>query len=81
VAGQVVNSEVKRLLLLRQGQQKYQELFEELVEDSVISEQERVALQNARQSLQLPDDLVREVEVQFQFTEEGTAPTAEGANP
>jgi hypothetical protein len=81
VARQVVDSEVKRFLLLRQNQQKYQELFEELVEDGSISTSERATLRNAQRSLHLPDDLVREVETQFQFTEEGEAPAEGGGNP
>jgi hypothetical protein len=81
VARQVVDSEVKRFLLLRQNQQKYQELFEELAEDGSISTYERATLRNEQRSLRLPDDLVREVEMQFQFTEEGTAQAGEGGNP
>jgi hypothetical protein len=81
IARQVVDSEVKRFLLLRQNQQKYQELFEELADDGSISASERATLRNAQRSLHLSDDLVREVEMQFQFTEEGAAPADEGGNP
>ncbi len=81
VARQVVDSEVKRFLLLRQNQQKYQQLFEELAEDGSISTYERATLRNEQRSLRLPDDLVREVETQFQFTEEGTVQAGEGGNP
>jgi tetratricopeptide (TPR) repeat protein len=81
VARQVVDSEVKRFLLLRQNQQKYQELFEELADDGSISTSERATLRNAQRSLHLSDALVREVEMQFQFTEEGASPADEGGNP
>ena len=81
VARQVVDSEVKRFLLLRQNQQKYQELFEELAEDGSISTYERATLRKEQSSLRLSDDLVREVEMQFQITEEGAAPAGEGGNP
>jgi tetratricopeptide (TPR) repeat protein len=80
MARQVVDSEVKRFLLLRQSQQKYQELFEELVADGSISTSERTTLRNAQRVLHLPDDLAKEVETQFQFTEEGVAPPDEGGN-
>ena len=81
IARQVVDSEVKRFLLLRQNQQKYQELFEELAEDGSISTSERATLRKEQSSLRLSDDLVREVEMQFQITEEGAAPAGEGGNP
>jgi tetratricopeptide (TPR) repeat protein len=81
VAREVMDSEVKRFLLLRQNQQKYQELFEELAEDGSISTRERATLRDEQRNLRLPDDLVREVEAQFQFTEEGAAQADEGANP
>lgn len=81
VARQVVDSEVKRFLLLRQNQQKYQEVFETLAEDGFISTRERATLRDEQQKLQLPDDLAREVETRFQFTEEGAPPADEGANP
>jgi tetratricopeptide (TPR) repeat protein len=81
IATQVVDSEVKRFLLLRQNQQKYQELFEELAEDGSISTYERATLRKEQSSLHLSDDLVREVEMQFQITEEGAAPADEGGNP
>jgi tetratricopeptide (TPR) repeat protein len=80
-ARQVVDSEVKRFLLLRQNQQKYQELFEELVADGSISTSERATLRDAQRSLRLLDDQMREVEMLFQFTEEGVAPSDEGGNP
>jgi len=81
VAREVMDSEVKRFLLLRQNQQKYQELFEELAEDGSISTRERAMLRDEQRNLRLPDDLVREVEAQFQFTEEGAAQTDGGGNP
>jgi methionyl-tRNA synthetase len=81
VAREVMDSEVKRFLLLRQSQQKYRELFEELAEDGSISTRERAVLRDEQRNLRLPDDLVREVEAQFQFTEEGAAQTDDDANP
>lgn len=80
-ARQVVDSEVKRFLLLRQNQQKYQEFFEELVADGFISSSERATLRDAQRSLGLSDDQVKEVETLFQFTEEGVVPSGEGDNP
>lgn len=38
-------------------------------------------LRDEQRNLRLPDDLVREVEAPFQFTEEGAAQTDDGANP
>jgi len=73
LASEVVNSEVRRFLLLRQSQQKYQEVFEELSDDGFISAHERATLREQQKVLGLTDELVNEVERPFRFKEQGAA--------
>ena len=73
LASEVVNSEVNRFLLLRQNQQKYQELFEELSDDGLVSTRERAILREQQKVLGLTDEVVNEVERQFRFKEQDAA--------
>jgi len=68
-AMQVVDSEAKRFLVLKQNLDKYRELFSELAGDGVISADEREVLMTRKKTLHLPDGLVKQVEAQFRFKE------------
>jgi tetratricopeptide (TPR) repeat protein len=69
VALQVIESEENRMLVVKQNQDKYRQLFEGLVKDGVISKVEREILRNRQETLHLSDAQVKEVEAQFHFQE------------
>ena len=68
-AMQVVDSEVKRFLVLHQNMEKYRVLFKELCDDSQITPDEREVLSTRKKTLHLPDNLAKQVEMQFRFKE------------
>jgi tetratricopeptide (TPR) repeat protein len=65
VAMQVVDSEVKRILVLKQNSAKYEEDFRDAAADGVISSDERAMLSKRQKILALPDAQVKEVEARF----------------
>jgi len=69
VALQVVDSEVKRFLVLRQGVEKYKEDFADAAADGIITPDERAMLRKRQQILRLTDAQVKEVEAPFQVRE------------
>ena len=69
VALQVIESEKNRLLVVKQNQDKYRQLFEDLAKDGIISKTEREILQNRQETLHLSDAQIKDVEAQFHFQE------------
>jgi tetratricopeptide (TPR) repeat protein len=65
VALQVVDSEVKRLVVLRQNMEKYLEDYKDAAADGQITAEEREMLQMRQKILHLSDAQVKEVEAQF----------------
>ena len=77
---QVVDSEVKRFLLLRQNLNEYRELFQEAAADGVVTAEERAVLQKSQKTLHLSQSQLKEVEAQFNFKAEPavSVPTSTG---
>jgi len=69
VALQVVDSEVKRFLVLRQNAEKYQDDFKDAAADGTITPEERSMLRRRQQILHLSDAQAKEVEARFQVQE------------
>jgi tetratricopeptide (TPR) repeat protein len=69
VALQVLESEVKRFLVLRQGVEKYSEDFRDAAADGIITADERAMLRKRQQILRLSDAQVKQTEAQFQVRE------------
>jgi hypothetical protein len=66
---QVVDSEVKRFLVLRQNMEKYKEDFHDAAADGAISADERAMLQKRQKILHLSDGQAKEVEAAFRVRE------------
>lgn len=69
VALQVVDSEVKRFLVLRQNVEKYLDDFKDAASDGGISAEEREMLGKRQKILHLSDAQVKEVEARIQVRE------------
>jgi len=65
VAMQVVDSEIKRILVLKQNTAKYEEDFRDAAADGSVSSDERAMLSKRQKILTLPDAQVNEVEAKF----------------
>jgi tetratricopeptide (TPR) repeat protein len=65
IALQVVDSEARRLLLLKQNMQKYGEDFKDVAVDGTVSADEREVLRKRQKTLHLSDAQVSEVESHF----------------
>ena len=61
----VVDSEARRLLVLKQNMQKYGEDFKDVAADGAVSADEREVLRKRQKTLHLSDAQVSEVESQF----------------
>jgi hypothetical protein len=69
VALQVLDSETRRLALVRQNMEKYREDFQAAAADAVITADERQMLRKRQQILHLADEQAKEIESQFKFQE------------